>query len=183
VKVAAAAILILSALPGRADADDSCTKRELRARGTTTITVDPARHEMRKQFGYYFADSQLRFVLFFKPEDVLALVEKSEQQEVIDAMRRDLPLDRDTDLFKYALRNSHFEHHVIDLLTDLLDAGKVFVDISGVHHPGKTPPDPNDQIDPRVIKRVNWATRGADGRTYCTDWGLKLLEITDMIYD
>jgi len=186
--VPAAVVVFAAVFPATANAADYCSKRELRARGTTTIMLDPAGHEVRKQFGFYLAGPFQKFVLFFKPDDVLALVEmragdNRDFQEVLNAMRGDLPLERDTDLFKYALLNRAWNVDMQYLVASLLDSGKVFVDLGMIHRSGATPPDPNDAYDPISIKRVNWEMRGANGRTYCTDIGLTLLQVTDTIYD
>jgi hypothetical protein len=150
--------------------------------------VDPAAHEVRKHFGFYFLGPDQRFVLFFKPEDVVALVERlagndRDFQMVLEAIRGDLPLDRDTDLFKYALLNSAWEVNLNHFMAGLLDEGNVFVDIGMIHRPAAAPPDPNDQYDPRSIRRVDWKARGADGYTFCTDFGLELLQVVETIYD
>lgn len=188
-KFAASALMLVAAmLSGCADTTEpSCSPRQLRAPETVTINLYPEAHEMRKKPGFYLAGPEPNhyIVFFFKPEDVLALVEKrAERQDLkatLEAMRRDLPLDRDTDLFKYALRDQEFEFVLQYLLADLLDSGKGFIDIGLTYHPEKSPPDPNDEFDPRVILRVNWKTEGATGRSYCTDRGLLVHDVMDSI--
>lgn len=141
---------------------------------------------MRKKPGFYLAAARDQYIVFFfKPEDVLAHVEKRADRKklevTLEAMRRNLPLDRDTDLFKYALSDQEFELDLPYLLAELLDSGKAFIDIGLIYHPEKSPPDPNDEFDPRVILRVNWKTDGASGRTYCTERGLEVHDVLDSI--
>jgi len=178
--------LLFFGAAGAADPVDYCTNRELRAKDTTTIQLQAG---VRDQPAFYLREDMPERVLFFRPEDVLALFDSwsvNQQQEVratLERIRSDLPLKEDTDLFKYALRDAHFGAIVEYLAADLLEMGKAAVDFSPLHMPGKEAVQPNDQFDPSSIKRVYWKTRGGDGHKYCDPRGFGILTIVETIND
>ncbi len=177
----------VATIAAQASAAEGCTARELRHRFTATIDLKPVGGVLRKQPAYYFTGPSQRFVIFFDPKEVVAKVEESARQDAsirpaLEAMQRDLPLAEDTDLFKYGLRNVAFAFHFKHLVANLLDAGLAMVDRMSFHDPARIPPDINDS-DPAYIKRVDWATRGAEGRKYCDPLGLELLDVVDLIAD
>ena len=184
--IAIGGALLFATAAGAADPVVYCTDRELRAKDTTTIQLQAG---VRDQPAFYLREDMPERVLFFRPEDVLALFDSwsvNQQQEVratLERIRSDLPLKEDTDLFKYALRDAHFGAIVEYMAADLLEMGKAAVDFSPLHMPGKEAVQPADQFDPSSIKRVYWKTRGGDGHKYCDPRGFGILTIVETIND
>ena len=171
-----------------------CTKRDLRASDTTTIQLTPG---VREKPAFYLRSMSSSAVFFFKPEDLVAQLEKwiaiegantpathrFDLHGPLDWIRRDLPLKEDTDLFKYALRDLSFADRLDYLAADLLDSGHAAVDLWPVHIAGTESSRLNDPLDPTTVKRVNWRTRGGDGRKYCSADGFGIIAIVETIYD
>jgi len=127
-------------------------------------------------------------VFFFKPEDVVRVIEKFARDgapnngaavAVLDRIRRDLPLKEDTDLFKYAVRDMRFANSLESVVTELLDAGHAAVDFWPLHDSGASAG--NDAHDPSTIVRVGWRSGGSEGRKYSDTKGFEIFSITDSI--
>jgi hypothetical protein len=70
-------------------------------------------------------------MLFFKPEDVVAWLKQPafvQPNKYLDMISKDLPLEEDTDLFKYVLADSDLFHTQDVLVSDLLKLGQVRID-------------------------------------------------------
>jgi hypothetical protein len=177
-----------------ADKTSYCTARELRASDTVTIALKPG---VRAQPAFYLRSTQYMLVLFFKPDDVVALLQdwiakekadkpaswRSDLEDPLEWIRRDLPLKEDTDLFKYVLRDEGFGTRLDYLAAGLLDDGNGAVDFWPVHVAGSESSRLNDGFDPTTIKRVYWSTRGGDGHMYCKTDGFGILSIVETIND
>ncbi len=190
--VVAAASAMVAVNGARAADYQYCTARELRSRETETVQLIPG---VRDKPAFYLRNTWPSLVLFFKPEDVVALFEdriakeradkpamqRSDFQDRLDWIRADLPLKEDTDLFKYALREDGFAVYLEYWVADLLDRGHAAVDFSPLHIAGSESSRLNDPLDPTTIKRVFWKNNGGDGRKYCDPKGLGILSVVDTI--
>lgn len=190
------ALLMLTCLLacGSAHAVDYCTARELRAKDTVTIDLKPG---VREQPAFYLRSTQYMLVLFFEPEDVVALLQewiakehadkpaswRSDLEDPLEWIRRDIPLKEDTDLFKYVLRDEGFGARLDYLAAGLLDDGDAAVDFWPVHVAGSESSRLNDGFDPATIKRVFWSNRGGDGHMYCKTDGFGILSTIETIND
>ncbi|HEV8443778.1 MAG TPA: hypothetical protein VGQ27_09870 [Steroidobacteraceae bacterium] len=164
-----------------------CSKHDLHKKDTATIELDAPKHGAREQPAFYLREPEHNLVLFFKPRDVLTVLEQragdSRLANVVAEIRADLPLKEDTDLFKYDLRGEGFDGLLDFIVADLLDAGHAVVDYVPIHAAGSDSSRLNDVYDPTTIKRVHWENRGGDGRTYCSADGFFILDVTDTIND
>jgi hypothetical protein len=184
------ALAFLAILVSAQSAVAECTKRELLAKSTVTIKLDGLAGGVREHPAFYLRDMDHPNVFFFKPEDVARVIEKFARDSapndgaavaVLERIRRDLPLKEDTDLFKYAVRDIRFTNSLDSLVTELLDAGHADVDFWPLHDSGAFAG--NDAFDPSTILRVQWRSRGGDGRKYCDAKGFEIFSITDTIND
>jgi hypothetical protein len=168
-----------------AQAWDNCSKRELRARSTVTIDLEPFSREVRLQPAFYYHDRERSHVFFVKAEDVVGWVEShGDSRPLLDLLRRDLPLKEDTDLFKYSLQVRSFSAGDISyLLSDLIEKGRAMVDEWPIRGSTTESAEVYDRQDPLRIKRVSWSARGADGWKFCREDGFEILTIVETIYD
>ncbi|HET7811137.1 MAG TPA: hypothetical protein VFL16_11225, partial [Steroidobacteraceae bacterium] len=90
--------------------------------------------------------------------------------------RADLPLEDNTDLFKYEFHGEGWHGRLDNVVATLLDAGHVDIDLQPLHIAGSDSSKPPDSDDPGAITRV---PLGASGRLYCIDFGRTLLEVAD----
>jgi hypothetical protein len=186
-RVSSSVALTLSAviLAGAAHASEGCSKRELRARGTETIELQGQKLGIRERPAYYLSDPGRSFVFFFRPEDVLEVVDAyhsdSKVERMLARIRDDLPLKEDTDLFKYSVLDAGYSGPLVFFVASLLEKGNAIVDFVPLQKPRQTSQERDDPKDPALIKRVDWTSRGVAGRKYCTGLGFELLNIIDEI--
>ena len=179
---------------GTADASEGCGQRELRNKSTATLMLDPANVFASGQPLFYLRYTNDVHVLYFRPEDVVAVLEAelaglrakypavtfSESRIPLGWIRQDLPLKEDTDLFKYGLRHPEFALDMDVLVAELLDKGLAAVDFLPLRIPRQG--IDNDSLnDPSSIKRVNWKTRDEEGRIYCDAGGREIHRVVDAI--
>jgi len=164
-----------------------CSKRELRAKSTATISLEP---DVRLRPAFYLRQSWT--LLFFRPEDVVGVIEAEAADDssnheriaaVVERIRRDLPLKEDTDLYKYGVHDLEFAAQLSYRVAKLLDAGRAAVDFWPTHESGSRTDELNDKFDPVTIKRVQWETRGGNGRRFCNIDGIEFFSVVDEIYD
>lgn len=180
---AGSVLLVLSS--GIANAESFCGKRALQS--ADTIQLDTPKHGAREQPAFYLRDPEHSLVLFFKPQDVIAALEKhvngpkkdARLAPILSAVRADLPLKEDTDLFKYEFRGEGWRGLIDHVVATLLDAGHADIDVHPFHIPGAESSKSSDLDDPSAIKRLPWSKGEADGRLYCIDFGRTILNVVD----
>jgi len=136
-----------------------------------------------------FANPNRDVIVFFKPDDVVeALNElyklapteahnpvRGEQRNYLDAILGDLPLEEDTDLFKYTLRDRKNWVRQDALVQELLRTGRVAIRTD------------NAREDPKTITMVeqwpNADEHSAATRWFCLPDGLPLFEFWNEIAD
>jgi len=178
----AAGSICVTLTTGVANATGFCGKRALNARDTVTIQLDTPKHAARDQPAFYLRDAEHSLVLFFKPQDVVAALEEhvngakkdARLAPILVAVRADLPLKEDTDLFKYELRGKGWQDLLDNVMATLLDAGHVDIDLHPFHIAGSDSSKQHDADDPTSIKRVGASEAG---RFYCVDFGRTLLDV------
>ncbi|HET7810725.1 MAG TPA: hypothetical protein VFL16_09120, partial [Steroidobacteraceae bacterium] len=124
-----------------ANAAGFCGKRALHARDTVTIQLDTPKHATRDRPAFYLRDTEHALVLFFKPEDLLAALEEhvngknkdAQLAPILAAVRADLPLEDNTDLFKYEFHGEGWHGRLDNVVATLLDAGHVDIDLQPLH--------------------------------------------------
>ena len=180
-RYAAAGSIFLALSSGVANADDFCGKHALRSPNSVIIQLDTPKHGARNQPAFYLRDTEHMLVLFFKPQDVVAALEKQDAKlaSLLTAVRSDLPLKEDTDLFKYEFRGEGWHGLMDHIVANLIDAGHVDIDLLPLHVAGAESTKGSDADDPTAITRVPWHNSNADGRLYCIDFGRKLLNVAD----
>lgn len=184
----AAGSIFLALSSGVANADSFCGKRALQSRDTVTIQLDTPKHGTRAQPAFYLRDTEHSLVLFFKPQDVVAALEKlangpkpdTRLSQILSAVRADLPLKDNTDLFKYEFHGEGWHGLADNVVATLLDAGHVDIDLNPLHVPGSESSKPSDADDPSAIKRVRWQSGDTNGALYCIDFGRTLLNVVDV---
>ena len=95
---------------------------------------------------------------------------------LVRAMRNDLPLSADTDLFKYALLDRSFSSLLEHRVASLLENGKAA--IVNVENKG----DSYYFLPEIKMVRETLSDRGPTvGRSFCTRWGDELLSVVDLL--
>jgi len=178
---------------GTAHASEGCGQRALHDKSTATLMLSPMNVFASGQPLFYLRYTDDLHVLYFKPEDVVAVLEEelaglrakyptvtfSESRIPLGWIRQDLPLKEDTDLFKYGLREPGFALDLDLLVAALLDKGQAAVDFLPLRISRQE--IGNEPNDPSSIKRVNWKTREEEGRIYCDAGGREIHKTVDVI--
>jgi len=134
------------------------------------IKLNAAERGVREAPAFYIQLPHLFVLLYFKPEDVVAQLKAQKSEEYLAAISRDLPLERDTDLFKYILENNRFHFQQEFLISDLLKLGQAYIDDWPYRDAKRDPSD--DRGDRNIVVMVSKMGAGEEWRLFCEPLGL-----------
>ena len=128
---------------------------------------------------FYFRTGH--FVVLVTPQSVEGLLAKwvregyyARDKVLLGAIRRDLPLQVDSDLFRYVLTDSQYLQRLEFIVADLLQSGDATV-IDLWELTGK-----NDTVSHVTMVTAN---ERVEAREFCSPNGDLLLDVTDRIFD